>query len=632
MSTSRISSSWTRVTERLLQAWLQLLPGEHHRMFVLTLLIGATCGFAAVLFHLALRFAEGALIERAMGATNYEWVGWTIACTTAGGLVCGWLLEHGAPGARGSGIPQVKTAYAIKSGRIRLRDSLSKFGIAVLQIGTGSSLGREGPTVHICAGIASTLGRLFALSPRSTRRLLPVGSSAGIAAAFNAPIAAVTFTIEEIVGDLDQTVLSGVVVASALAAVIEHSVLGGHPVFNVPQSYGLAHPSSLLIYALLGLAAAFLGNGFSALLLSVRDGFGRLAIPGWIKPGVGGLMTGVLAVVALLAVGAGGITGGGYSGLAAALTGSLTLQVMLVSCALKVLATAFSYGSGGAGGIFAPTLFIGGMLGGCFGILDRELLGHENAELGAFALVGMGALLAAVVRTPITSVLIIFEMTRSYGLVLPLMIANTTAYVLARRARPLGIYEALLAQSGVHLPHRHRSGDALSAFRVSEAMTTEVVTLRGAQTISAALEEIEGLPHTAYPVLDEGRRLQGLVTESRLRRRQAEGKGDMLVETAARLEEYLTDHGSLVEAVSRMHELSARQMLVVDMDRSDRLVGVLALSDVVRAHARAVSVDALEGDEIADSERRKAVAWKRRDTATTGDAENPKTERADPDA
>jgi chloride channel protein, CIC family len=631
MPTKWTHSPWTRTGDVVLQAWLRLLPGEHHRMFVLTLIIGATCGFAAVLFHLALRAAEALLIERALGASNYNWIGWTLACTTGGGLVCGSLLEYGAPGARGSGIPQVKTAYAIKSGRIRLRDSVSKFGIAVVQIGTGSSLGREGPTVHICAGIASTLGRLFALSPRSARRLLPVGSSAGIAAAFNAPIAAVTFTIEEIVGDLDQTVLSGVVVASALAAVIEHSVLGGHPVFDVPQSYGLGHPSSLLIYALLGLAAAFLGNGFNALLLFVRERFGRLAIPGWLKPGIGGLMTGLLAVLALLSVGARGITGGGYTGLAAALTGSLTLQVMLVSCALKVLATAFSYGSGGAGGIFAPTLFIGGMLGGCFGILDRELLNHQDAELGAFALVGMGALLAAVVRTPITSVLIIFEMTRSYGLVLPLMIANTTAYVLARRRQPLGIYEALLAQNGVHLPHRHRSGDALSAFRVSEAMTTELVTLRSAQTIAAALQQIEGLPHTAYPVLDESGKLQGLVTESRLRRRHAEGRGDALVATAARQEEYLIDHGSLVEAVSRMHTLSARQMLVVDMDKRDHLVGVLALSDVVRAHARAASLESLDGDDIGDSERRNAVAWTRRDTAITDEAAPPAPARTDSD-
>lgn len=622
MSTNR-TSPWARASDQLLQTWLRMLPGEHHRMFVLTVIIGGTCGFAAVLFHLALRAAEALLIERALGAGGYSWIGWTIACTTLGGLICGWLLERAAPSARGSGIPQVKTAYAIKSGRIRLRDSLSKFGIAVVQIGTGSSLGREGPTVHICAGIASTLGRLFALSPRNTRRLLPVGSSAGIAAAFNAPIAAVTFTIEEIVGDLDQTVLSGVVVASALAAVIEHSVLGGHPVFDVPQSYGLVHPSSLLIYALLGIAAAFVGLGFSSLLLITRERFGRLAVPGWIKPGIGGLLTGLCVVIALFAVDARGINGGGYAGLAAALTGSLTLQVMLVSCVLKIVATVFSYSSGGAGGLFAPTLFIGGMLGGCFGVVDRELFGHADNELGAFALVGMGALLAAVVRTPITSVLIIFEMTRSYGLVLPLMIANTTAYVLARRQQPLGIYEALLAQNGVHLPHRQRSGDALSAFRVSEAMTTELITLRSTQTIASALEQIEGEPHTAYPVLDDEGRLRGLVTESRLRKRSAEGKGAMLVDAAARQEEYLTDHGSLVEAVSRMHELSARQMLVVDMDKPDHLVGVLALSDVVRAHARAASIDALEDGDIGESERRKAVAWTRRDTAMTEEAAPP---------
>lgn len=614
-----LRSGWHSLNDRLLKAFLRLLPDEQHRLFVITIAIGGACGFAAVLFHLAIHAAEVLLIDRALAAGGYHWIGWTLACVTAGALLCGVLLQYIAPGARGSGIPQVKTAYAIKSGRIRLRDSLSKFGIGVLQIGSGSSLGREGPTVHICAGIATGLGRLFALSPRNTRRLLPVGTAAGIAAAFNSPIAAVTFTIEEIVGGLDHTVLSGVVVAAALAAVIERGVLGAHPVFDVPDNYSLSHPSSLLIYALLGVAAAMLGNGFGALVVASRGAFRRWQIPEWIKPGIGGFLTAGMAVVALLTVGTNGITGGGYSVLASALTGSLALHVMLVVCALKVLATASSYSSGGAGGLFAPTLFIGGMLGGSLGILDQTLLGHPDTQIGAFALVGMGALLAAVVRTPITSVLIIFEMTRSYGLVLPLMIANTTAYVLARRQQPIGIYEALLGQDGIHLPHRHRSVDALSAFRVSEAMTTELVTLNSALTIDQALEQIRSLSFTVYPVVDDNGKLLGVASRSRLRRRSAEGDGEALVATAARDEDTLTDHQPLLEAVARMHKLSARQMLVVDLDDPEVLVGMLAMSDVVRAHARAASnADSMDDDAIDANERRQAVAWTRHDTSVEG--------------
>ncbi len=613
---SSVPSRWQALGDRLLQAVLRRLPAEQQRLLFLTLVIGGVCGLAAVLFHLAIDVVEGLLIDRALSASGHTWIAWTLVCTTLGSLLSSVLLELVSPAARGSGIPQVKTAYAIKSGRVRLRDSLSKFGLAVLQIGSGASLGREGPTVHICAGIATALGRMFALSPRNTRRLLPVGASAGIAAAFNAPIAAVTFTIEDIIGDIDHTMLSGVVVAAALAAVIEHSVLGTHPVFTVPGLYGLLHASSLLVYALLGVAAAFVGNAFSGLMLGSRAWFRALRVPSWSKPGIGGLITGLLAVLAILSVNTHGITGGGYATLSAALVGGLGWKVLLVAGLLKMAATAASYGSGGAGGLFAPTLFIGGMLGGCLGMLDQTLLGHQDTQTGAFALVGMGAVLAAVVRTPITSVLIIFEMTHSYGLVLPLMIASSVAYVLSRHLQPLGIYDALLAQDGIHLPHRHRSSDTLAAFRVSEAMTTELVTLAGRITVHDALARIRDLTFTAYPVLDDAGTLLGIVSESRLRRRAAEGHGETRIDECVRKDETLTDHQSLVDAVARMHALGARQMLVVDMDAPTRLVGMLAMSDVVRAHARAANTQQ-EDDAVDVDERRSAVAWPRQDLAET---------------
>lgn len=606
---------WQTTSDRFLQLLLRVLPGEQQRLLLLTIVIGGTCGLAAVLFHLAIGVVENQLINRALNVPGNAWIAWTLLCTTLGALACGALLAFVAPGARGSGIPQVKIAYGIKSGRVRLRDAFSKFGIAVLQIGSGGSLGREGPTVHICAGIATGLGRMFALSPKNQRRLLPVGTAAGIAAAFNAPIAAVTFTVEEIIGDIDHTMLSGVVVAAALAAVIEHSVLGTHPVFAVPTEYGLTHASSLLVYTLLGVTAAFVGNAFSGALVGSRGWFGRLSVPVWTKPAIGGLITGLLAVVAFLAIGARGITGGGYATLSAALTGNLGWKVLLGVGVLKFLATAASYGSGGAGGIFAPALFLGGMLGGCLGIFDQEILGNYDNQIGGFALVGMGAVMAAVVRTPITSVLIIFEMTHSYGLVLPLMIANSVAYVLARQMRPMGIYDALLAQDGIHLPHRHRSSDTLAAYRVSEAMTTELVVLPSDVSVSEAMARTDGHTHTVYPVMQFEGKLLGLVSQSRLRRRLAEGHGHTLVADCARLDECLTDHQSLMDAVARMHSVGARQMLVVDQDAPDRLVGMLAMSDVVRAHARAAHATTDDDVDAVDSnERRSAVTWKTHET------------------
>jgi chloride channel protein, CIC family len=209
----------------LLSVFLRVVPSENHRVFAVALLAGALCGLAAVTFHLAIIGTENRLIERAMHASGRSWAVWTILIPTLGGLISGALLQYAVPGARGSGVPQVKVAYAVRGGRVQFIEAAGKFLIGVLQIGTGSSLGREGPTVQICAGVASTLGHTAALSRENLRRLLPVGAAAGIAAAFNAPIAAVTFTIEEVVGDLDQAVLAWIVVAAAIAAAIERSIL-----------------------------------------------------------------------------------------------------------------------------------------------------------------------------------------------------------------------------------------------------------------------------------------------------------------------------------------------------------------------------------------------------------------------
>jgi len=298
-----------------------------------------------------------------------------------------------------------------------------------------------------------------------------VGVAAGIAAAFNAPIAAVTFTLEEVIGDLDQTMLSGVIVAAALAAVVERTILGTHPVLEVLRTYSLVSASSLVWYAVLGCLSALVSVAFTDSLLGLRDWFKRLTvIPKWAHPGVGGAVTGLLAVSALAWLHTSGISGGGYQTLGQALLGSLPLKVMLGLCVLKFIATVFSYSSGGVGGIFAPALFIGAMLGGAIGYIDVMVLHHTSDEIGAFAVVGMGAVFAGIIRAPITSVLIIFEMTGGYGLVLPLMVANMSAYALARHWRHTPIYGALLLQDGVELPRRKPVIDEPSGMQVGEQL------------------------------------------------------------------------------------------------------------------------------------------------------------------
>jgi CIC family chloride channel protein len=579
--------AWSQLRASVLRASLALVPKERHRVFALTVLLGGVCGLVAVSFHLAIRGAEHLLIENAMDAGGVRGVIWTILTPTLGGLLAGWLLYYVAPRARGSGIPQVKYVYAVKSGRLRLRDAVSKFVIATLQIGSGSALGREGPTVHICAAVASSFGRLFALSPQNQRRLIPVGAAAGIAAAFNAPIAAVTFVIEEIIGDLDQTVLSGVVIAAALAAVIERSVLGTHPVLGTQAGYGLEHPSSLLIYALLGLAAGIVSCAYYPALLRLR-GFvnARTGRFGWAWPSVGGLVTGLIAAGLLFGFGARGVTSDGYTTLTAALRGELPVGLMLGLVAAKLVCSVFSYSTGGAGGIFAPVLFVGAMLGGSFGHVDRVVLDHPNAQLGAFALVGMGAFFAAVIRAPITSVLIIFEMTGGYGLVLPLMIANTVAYGVARRFEHVPIYEALLHQDRLYLPDKQRVTDALSALQVRDAMTTELVVLPDDMLVIDGQREVAERSFSQYPVVDASGRLCGLVSQARLDRRVAAGHGALTLGEVAQARECLSADQALVDAAERMQQLGARQLIVVAESGSTVVVGMLALSDIMRVYVR----------------------------------------------
>ncbi len=561
-------------------------PTERQQLFALTLVIGGVCGLAAVAFHLLIDLITRLAIDKALAAPGHSWIPWTLAVPTLGGLASGALLHYVVPNARGSGVPQIKIAYALPGLPLRLRDSVGKFFLSAVQIGTGSSLGREGPTVQICAGIASKIGRSWGLTPQNLRRLIPVGAAAGIAAAFNAPIAAVTFTIEEVVGNLDQTVLSGVVVAAAIAAIVERSVLGVHPVFTVPREYGLEHVSSLVVYAGLGLLAAGLSLVFTDSLLGLRAWFKNVRrLPRWAHPGVGGLVAGVLAVLALLSFGVQGVTGGGYELLSAALAGKVAVTVLVPLCALKILATVFSYSSGGAGGIFAPALFIGAMAGGAMGALDMALFHHSAESMGAFALVGMGAVFAGVIRAPITSVLIVVEMTGEYSLILPLMISNMLAYGIARHYRPVPIYEALLAQDGVSL-HERSLADALEGLPLRDVPidARPYASFTPAMGVPALLQPmVDKSRQEVFPVL-QGGKLVGIITLEDLLRLGAQPELDGIVNAAdlMRAPIAVRPHDDLRAAFESMLAQGVRELPAIDGE--GRMLGFVDQSSLAHAY------------------------------------------------
>ena len=555
---------------------------ESQKIFLLTLLIGVVCGLAAVCFHLLLDFLQDHIIYRAAGVARW-WVPLLIFIPAIGGVISGAGLYFYAPRARGSGIPQVKTAYYLEGGRIPARVIWSKMVLSAFNIGTGASLGREGPTVQICAAIASVLGRMFAISRKRLQSLIPVGAAAGLAAAFNTPIAAVTFTLEEILGQAASRPLGSIVIAAVIAAVIERAILGEHALFNVP-AYRLNSATELIFYAVLGLSAGLAATAFNESLLRLRAFFKtQRLVPQWATPGLGGLILGCVGVLALYLTGSSSTFGVGYGQLGVALQTSLPLKILIVLGVAKLIGTVVSYSSGSSGGIFGPSLYIGGMLGGAVGLAAKYLLGNPAVQPGAFALVGMGAVFAGIVRAPVTSIIIIFEMTNNYSIILPLMIANITSYVLASELSPTPIYDALLLQDGIHLPHEQRH--ALKQVLVGAAMTAPVATVKGSETVGDVFQHLEGIPDHfhSYPVIDADSQLVGICTFNDLKRALSAGKADHTIRDIVRKQlETVTPNQTLDAALVKMGRRSVSQLPVVARDDDGKLVGILTMQDIAR--------------------------------------------------
>lgn len=437
--------------------WTGFRNREDQLLIVLSLIIGIVVGLTVVAFILL----TGRLAARMYPSGGAAWR--RVLIPTTGSLVTGYLLYKYFPNARGSGIPQTKFALFIQDGYISLRTVLGKFLCCSMSLASGIALGREGPSVQIGAGIGSVIGRRFGLSPANVRALVPVGCSAALAAAFNTPIAAVLFSLEEVLGDLHAPVLGSVVIASATSWIVLHLILGDAPLFHVP-AYQLVNPVEFGIYAILGVIGGLGSVCFVKLLLNLRIWFKRLPKwTVWIQPAVGGL------VVGLLGWRLPEVLGVGYDYVDRVLGGDFPLKTVALLAVLKIIATPICYSSGNAGGIFGPSLFIGAMLGGTVGTVAHTLFPGVTANPGAYALVGMGTAFAGIVRTPLTSVIMIFEMTRDYSIVVPLMISNLISFFISQQLQSEPIYEALALQEGVYLP-TGESREELAGIRVSQIM------------------------------------------------------------------------------------------------------------------------------------------------------------------
>ncbi len=563
------SGSWWRTPQSYFMAKLQ--QREDQVFLVLALVIGALTGLTVVAFIL-LTEREGLRLYPAGGSP------WRRVLLPVGGsLAIGYLLYRYFPNARGSGVPQTKAALFAREGRITLRTVLGKFFCTSATLASGIPLGREGPSVQVGAGIASVLGRHLGLRPEKVKALLPVGAAAAIAAAFNTPLAAVLFALEEIMGDLHAPVLGSVVLASATSWLVLRLLLGNHPLFQVPQ-YQLVNPLEFGIYAVLGVAGGLVSVTFTKLLLDMRQRFLRFPQKTvWFQPVAGGLVVGLMGWFVPQVLGV------GYSYVGDVLNGRMALNLMVLLVVLKLLAVTTSYASGNAGGIFGPALFIGAMLGGTVGTVAHHLLPTQTATPGAYALVGMGAVFAGIVRAPMTSVVMIFEMTQDYAVIVPLMIANLVSLFISSRLQREPIYEALAVQDGIHLPtaeSRHRRDER----QITRIMRAAPESLPAEMTVEEALQKMGSSESRTWLVTDR-RGVVGVVNLSTLERERADGAAKHLEELVAGpvFPHVHADQG-IDLALERMGANQIDILPVVSRADIHKLEGVVTLHDVLDAY------------------------------------------------
>jgi chloride channel protein, CIC family len=568
---------------------------EESILLVLTLVIGAIVGLVVVAFIL-LTENLGSRLYPAGGAAWRR-----VLIPLVGALGTGFFLARSFPNARGSGIPQTKTALFLSDGFISLRTVLGKFAMSAICLASGIALGREGPSVQVGAGLASVLGRKLRLSPSSVKALVPVGASAALAAAFNTPIAAVLFSLEEVMGDMNAPVLGSIVLGSATSWMVLHLVLGDEPLFHVP-SYQLVSPIELVWYAALGLVGGLVSTAFVKLLLWQRKYFLRMPKwTQWFQPGAGGLVVGMLGWFFPLVLGV------GYNYVGEALNGQLMAGTMALLVVLKLVATSTCYASGNAGGIFGPSLFIGAMTGGAVGSVAHMLMPHQTATVGAYALVGMGTAFAGIVRVPLTSVIMIFETTRDYAIIVPLMISNLVAYFISSQLQEEAIYEALLHQDGIHLPLGARAREAL--LMVGNAYRAAAKIFEAQITVKETVERIDG-EQGSWPVVEKGL-LRGMVSAKQIVEAMEANRGEEplgnLVAQPAPVEQLANtnfphvhvDH-TLDTAMRRMAQAGLDALPVVSRANVRELKGVISFDDILAAYRMTGTQQA--GDHLATKE------------------------------
>jgi len=560
---------------------------EQTRLLVLAVVIGAAAGAATVLFYGAIDLVQ-ALSLRGVAHGTLAGVIFIPLIVAVGFVACRSLVRWGAHGSPGENIPDVMYRVTVKSGFIRTFPVLVKTLAAAIVIGTGISVGVEGPAVVAGAATGSRIGRWLRASPNRLRTLVGCGAAAGISAAFNAPITGVVFGIEKILGTTGSMALGPFVVASILAATVSRAVFGNHPVVALPAVFSISSPWELLLYVGLGVATGIVSVLYSRGVWRAQDLFARLRRP-WVQVALGTLIVGGLDIVFRA-----DLWGHGHESINLGIVVARTGWFLLALTAAKLVATAVSFGAGAVGGVFTPALFIGATLGGAYGVGAQALFPGAHLAPGALALVGMAGLVAGATHAPLTAIMMVFEITGDYGLILPLMLTAVIAYVVARRLHPENIYSEWLVRRGVVLSH---GADAvvLARITVGECMNRKPEVVHEESGLEAIVDATRNARQTDFPVVDADGHLVGMMALDAIREAKAGGEQLARLVVAADLATpagtVVTVEDSLLTALRRFGQQDVDYLPVVAADDRQRLEGIVGRHDVVAAYERALATE-----------------------------------------
>lgn len=554
---------------------------EGNLFLLLAVIIGLASGLLVVCFRITIEWTHLWLFGSGLTAPAYR----VLLVPAVAGIVIGTLVMLMFRQVRGSGVNQTKAAVYIYDGYIPFRTVIGKFLVCALAIGSGQSLGPEDPSLQIGAGLASALGRRLRLSREKIRMIAPVGAAAGLAAAFNAPISATVFVLEEVIGQWSAGVLGAIILAAVSSVVVLRGLLGSEPLFSIPP-YRLADPLEFLAYAVLGVVGGFSSLWFIKLIAVLRP---RLkALPSWtqyVQPAAAGLIVGIIGLRFPEVMGA------GYYYIGEAMRGGYVWRILALLAIFKILATTVSFTSGTPGGMFAPTMFVGAMIGGAVGGVEHYFFPQLTGPPGAYALVGIGTLFAGFLRAPMTSVFMVLEVSGNYSIILPVMVSNTIAYLISRRYASVALFDMLSHQDGVELPSMEEQREE-AALRVEDAMQlANGPILRSGDTFAEALKKVTGLPEQHF-LVNQGIRGWSAVTQEMLQWQTDEGKGGQTLGSLppdTRLPWVHPDQ--TLDVALRM--IGDRPLLPV-VNRADpgKVEGVITLQDILNSYRKKLAASA----------------------------------------